>query len=112
MGGGNEGGKKTCDPSGSQSQNGVMKLFRGKTRAVEVRPGKPIHLGIKESRTSVEVCPAKITGRSLLIRVHSGDLSMLNDDVHDGFCSGNFPSNNHGDLSVELYKISACFKIF
>jgi hypothetical protein len=49
MGGGDEGGKKTCDPSGSQRHNGLMKPFRGKTGVIEVHPGKPIHLGIKKT---------------------------------------------------------------
>jgi hypothetical protein len=111
MGGGDEGGKKTCDPSGNQGQNGVMKPFRGETRAIEVHPGKPIHLGIKKAWASVEVCPAKIAARSLWIRTCLDDLSALNDDVYDRLCSWNFPSNDHGGLSVELYKISGCFKI-
>jgi hypothetical protein len=49
MGGGNQGGKKTGDPSRSQSESCLMKPFRGKTRAIEVYPGKPIHLGIKKT---------------------------------------------------------------
>jgi hypothetical protein len=49
MGGGNEGGKKPCNPRGSQGQDGMMKPFRVKTRAIEVHPGKSIHLGIKKT---------------------------------------------------------------
>jgi hypothetical protein len=89
-----------------------MKPFRGKTRAIEVHSGKPVHLGIKKTWASVEVRPAKIKARSFLIRAHPDDLPMLNGDVHDRLCSWNFPSNDHGGFSVELYKISAFFKIF
>jgi len=49
MGGGDQGGKKPRDPSRSQRQYGVMKLFRGKMRAIEVHPSKPIDLGIKKT---------------------------------------------------------------
>jgi len=111
MGGGDEGGKKTCDPSGSQRQNGLMKPFWDKTRAIEVHPGKPIHLGIKKTWASVEVCPAKIKARSFLIRVNLDDLSMLNDDVYRRLCPRNFPLNDHGHVSAELYRISEGFKI-
>jgi hypothetical protein len=49
MGGGDEGGKKACDPGGGQREGRLMKPFRGETRAIEVHPGKPIHLGIKKT---------------------------------------------------------------
>jgi hypothetical protein len=140
MGGGNEGGKKACDPSGGQSQNGVMKPFGVKTRAVEVHPGKPIHLGIKKTWTSVEVCAAKMklpghrprlpgkvvslhivpfnpaghvpaTVRFFLTWTNVDDSSMLNNDVYWRLCSWNFPSNDHGRVSGELYRISDGFRI-
>ena len=80
-----------------------MKPFRGKTRAVEVHPGKPIHLGIKKTWASVEVCPAKIKARSFLIRVYPDDFPMLNDDVYDRLCPWNFPLNDHLNFESSIH---------
>jgi hypothetical protein len=112
MGGRNEGRKKTGDPRGSQGQSSVMKPFRGKARAIEVHSGKAIHLGIKKTWTYVRIFPTEIIDRSFLTGVNPDDLAMLNDNVYDRLYSWNFPSNDHAGLLVELYKISACFKIF
>jgi hypothetical protein len=95
MGSGDQSGKKTCDPKGCEGAGRLMKPFWGETIAIEIHPGKSIHLRIKEPWAEIEVAAPKVTSRPFLVAFDMDDRLSFDDETHRINSSWYFTLNDH-----------------